>query len=125
MTTAGWQEDQGVRPPVYSDPRSRSTGGAFDMAAFVNRVIDEFEAEAGVRVDRSGREALIRPALPHARDVERALETGALTIEQLEEHLRTVLRNAHDLAGERLIGGLDAAAMQASMRRYCPYVFWC
>jgi len=124
MTTAGWQESHDV-PPVRTWSPHSGIGGAFDMTAFVNRVVDEFEQETGISVDQSGREALIRPALPHARDVERALESGALTIAFLEECIRQVLRNAHELAGDRVVGGLDEAAMQISMRRYCPYVFWC
>ena len=126
MTTAGWQEGHDVRPPVFSGPRSRGgRGGAFDMTAFVNRVVDEWEEETGARVERSGRDALIGPALPHAEDVQSALESGGVSMDFLENCVREVLRNAHEITGDRMVGGLGAADIQLSMRRYCPYVFWC
>jgi hypothetical protein len=97
----------------------------FDMAAFVNRVVDEFQQEAGRSLEPSAREALIQPALPHARDVQRQLEDGTLTIDRLEAGLWQVLRGAHEMAGYRLVGGLNEVDVHESMRRYCPFVFWC
>ena len=52
-TTAGWQEDYAA-PPVHQPPsRGRTGGRGFDMQAFVNRVADQFQGEAGIPVDRS------------------------------------------------------------------------
>ena len=122
MTTAGWQEGHDVRPPVFSGPESGAgRGGQFDMTAFVNRVVDQFERETGARVEPSGRDALIQPALPYASEV----ESGRLPLAQLEAGLWQLLRGARELGGYRIIGGLDEVAMHESMRRYCPFVFWC
>jgi len=124
-TTAGWQPGYDV-PPVHQPPgRTRTGGHGFDMAAFVNRVADEFEEANGVVVDRSARETLIAPALPHAADVARALAAGTITIEFLEGCIRSVLGRAWriDLEGEG--ADINGAHVQASMDEECPYLFWC
>lgn len=122
MTTAGWQEGHDIRPPVPQNPYAwTSEGGQFDMAAFVNRVVDQFQRETGASVEQSARDALIRPALPYAPEV----ESGRLSIARLEVALWQLLQSARELSGYRLIGGLNAAAMHESMRRNCPVVFWC
>jgi hypothetical protein len=122
MTTAGWQEGQDIRPPVFSNPRTGGgRGGQFDMTTFVNRVVDQFERETGTSVEPSARDALIQPALPYAEEV----ESGKLTIARLEAGLWQVLRGAKEMAGYRLVGGLNEVDMHESMRQYCPFVFWC
>ena len=94
----------------------------FDMSGFVNGVADRFERTEDVRVDESAREALIEPALPHSRSVADAIATGTVTSEFLQNCVIQVLAQA-----KWLIQGttIDGVSVRESMRRYCPYIFWC
>ena len=124
QSAVGWQERY-ADPPTLVPADRTPTGGSFDMRAFVNRVADQFQETEHTVVDDSAREVLIQPALPHAESVAQALATGSLTMDFLESSLIQVLQEAQLIIGERRLPRIDEAAVLESMRRYCPYVFWC
>lgn len=96
-----------------------------DIRKLVNEVADRFEADNKIVVRPGAREELIQPALPHRETVERALQSGEITREFLEESLRTVLKNAMEIAKERGRDAVCEDTTRDSMKRYCPYLFWC
>lgn len=112
--------------------RRSSAGGTstdleepLDIRKLVNEVADQFEADNGIQVRSGAREELIQPALPHRETVERALQSGEITRTFLEESLQTVLTNAMAIAKERGRDAVGEDTTRESMKRYCPYLFWC
>jgi hypothetical protein len=98
---------------------------SIDFHALVNQVANEFESATGMPVNPNARGLLISLAVPHRLDVQRELDSGGITIEFLEQGLRTLLENARDIALERGVDRIGEDITDASMQRYCPYLFWC
>jgi hypothetical protein len=96
-----------------------------DFTDLVNRVADRFERQTGMRVSNGARDELIRPALPYRDHVEQELTAGNITIDFLESSIFTVLGNARDIANSWGRDHVGEDTTQESMRRYCPYLFWC
>lgn len=91
----------------------------------VNRNADEFQRQHGMPVPTNAREELIRPALPHLRDVKQDLQDGKITEEELGSAVHTILEGAMAVARELGRDSLGEETVQESMRRDCPYIFWC
>jgi hypothetical protein len=100
-------------------------GGDINFAVLVNRVADQFELSSTMPVTTSARLALITPALPHRMQVSQELLSGKINFHFLEESIRKVLVNAAAIAIERNQQIVDNKLIAASMKRYCPYLFWC
>ena len=99
--------------------------GEINFDALVNSVSDRFESDTAVKITQKARLALIEPALPHKRHVMQELQMRTITINFLRDSIQKVLENALDIVritGQRTIDEKDIAA---SMKRYCPYLFWC
>lgn len=112
--------------------RRSSVGGTstdleepLDVRKLVNEVADQFEADNGIQVRPGAREELIQPALPHRETVERELQSGEITRTFLEDSLRTVLQNAMEIAKSWGRDSIGEDTTRESMKRYCPYLFWC
>ena len=96
-----------------------------DIRKLVNEAADQFEKDNKIVVGLGAREELIQPALPHRETVERALQSGEITRTFLEESLQTVLTNAMGIAKEWGRNAVGEDTTRESMKRYCPYLFWC
>ena len=96
-----------------------------DLPRLVNRVADDFQRTEKYVVTSAARHALIEPALPHAPAVRHELSEGRITISFLQSCVFQVLELARTFVqpSERRI--IDKPEVEASMQRYCPYVFWC
>lgn len=112
--------------------RSSSFGGSsvdlkepLDIRKLVNDVANQFQADHGIPISPLSREELIKPALPHREAVELALESGEITRDFLEESVRTVFENAKEIAQSEGRHDIGEDITRASMKRYCPYLFWC
>ena len=88
---------------------------------------DLFEMEHGIAVPAETREALRKPALPHAREVARALDRREITLDFLIDSVHEILENSLPLLeqSERVAGMVSVQSVQRSMKRKCPYAFWC
>lgn len=96
-----------------------------DFDQLVNEVADGFEKANEMTVTWGGRRALIEPALPYQGQVEDELRSGRIDLNFLQSSIFQVLDNAKvflELFGRKVI---DKEDVQESMRRYCPYLFWC
>lgn len=100
-------------------------GGDVNFTTLVNRVADRFELSGAMLVTNNARLALITPAIPHSTQVNQELQIGRITMSFLENSIRTVLDNAMVIAKERDQQIIDEYLITASMKRYCPYLFWC
>lgn len=96
-----------------------------DFASLVNSVADRFQVEHALPVTRDARRALVSPALPHKRSVDAALAKGSITMDFLESCVITVLFNAAEIAKIHKQPYIAETTVLESMKRYCPYVFWC
>lgn len=96
-----------------------------DFRFLVNNVADQFEAKTGFKVKPGAREKLIEPALPYKDQVEKELASGQITFDFLEESIRTVLTNAMGIARARGQSSIGEDTTVESMKRNCPYLFWC
>jgi len=98
---------------------------AGELKRLIDRVSYDFERERSIKVLESGRDALLEPALPHLDDVTRELDQGRITVRFLEGSVDVVLSNASqdwEVQQERAI---NARAIERSIARFCPYLFWC
>lgn len=110
---------------MKSGSMTMDRGEPLDFKKLVNSVADKFENETGMKVKPKARLELINPALPHQKTVEKALNSGEITRDFLEDSLKTVLRNAMDIAKEWKRDEIGEETTKESMKRYCPYLFWC
>jgi len=95
------------------------------LKRLIDRVSDDFEKERSIKVLENGRYALLKPAVPHLGDVTRELDRGKITVPFLEGSVDVVLNNA---AREREVQNsrsIDDRAIERSIAKYCPYLFWC
>lgn len=104
---------------------ANTMANTIDLRDLVNRVAVRFESQTSMSVFDSARQELINRALPYQDHLEKELETGKITIEFLESSLFTVLTNAREIADSWGQNHVDENTTQESMRRYCPYLFWC
>jgi hypothetical protein len=95
------------------------------MTAFVNRMADQYEEAHRIVVDRSARDTLTAPALPHTQTVAEALDRREITMQFLEECVLSILRRAHRIATARGLTQINGACAQESMDEECPYLGWC
>jgi hypothetical protein len=100
-------------------------GGDINFAALVNGVADRFELTGTMPVTTKARLALITPALPHRMKVSQELLSGKINFHFLEDSIKKVLENAAAIAIDRNQHVVDENLIAASMKRYCPYLFWC
>jgi hypothetical protein len=96
-----------------------------DFRSLVNEVSDRFEADNQMPVTPGAREELIEPALPYKDHVEQELLSGKITYSFLGESVYTVLMNAMEIAKGWGRAVIAEDTIQLSMKRYCPYLFWC
>lgn len=96
-----------------------------EIENLIDRVANRFERDSDIRVLPSARKALVLPARPHVDQVTRELETLHITIPMLEDSVRQVLGNALDDIRGRSLDYIDDRAVERSMARHCPYLFWC
>lgn len=91
----------------------------------IDRVADGFEEASNTTVVPSARKALLIPVIPHMDELTRDLQMQKVSEQFLDESLRQVLENALTDVRERNLESIDDLAVQRSMARYCPYLFWC
>lgn len=96
-----------------------------DFRRLVNDAADRFEVKHQMAISPSARDELIQPALPYTDHVERELMAGRITRAFLEESIYTVLTNAKDIASNWGRTAIGEDTVRESMKRYCPYLFWC
>jgi hypothetical protein len=98
-----------------------------ELLDLIDRVSDRFEQSFHVRVIQAARTALFLPARPHIEDVTRNLELNIITISFLENSVYEILNHAYADNRKPDLGliDIDYDAVQRSMQRYCPYLFWC
>jgi len=96
-----------------------------ELQQLIDRVSDRFEQVSGFRVLQRARKALLVPALPHLDDVRRELDRRTITVQSLEGLMQQILNNTLDDIQQRHIDYIDERAIERSMARYCPYLFWC
>lgn len=114
--------------PCWEDDETfpqESVGHVVNFYNLIDGVANVFEQQHEIRVTSDARSTLITPALPYKEQVEDELKRGEITVSFLEESIFTVLQNAVSIAkakGERYI---SSETVEESMKRYCPYLFWC
>ena len=96
-----------------------------ELNVLVRGVAQRFEKETGMSITARVLDALVIPALPHLEAVTRELAEGKVTVPFLEDSVRTVLMNARTVAVERGENAIAFYAVRESMKRECPYLFWC
>ncbi len=96
-----------------------------ELNVLVRGVAQRFEKETGMSITARALDALVIPALPHLETVTRELDEGKVTVPFLEASVRTVLVNARAVAVERGEDALSFYAVRDSMKKECPYSFWC
>lgn len=107
------------------DSFSRQEQVRFDLEALVNSVVRDFERIRRTRVTDDARVALIEPGIPYIQHVQQELGEGNVTIAFLQESIWQVLENGLKIARMRESPRLDKRIIKASMKRKCPYLFWC
>jgi len=95
------------------------------LKQLIDRVSDQFQKSTGYSVIGSAREALFRPAVPHLPDVTRELERRRITEAFLENSVREILDNTIEDLSRIKIRYVNGEAVEKSMSRKCPYLFWC
>ena len=96
-----------------------------ELNVLVRGVAQRFEKETGMSITARALDALVIPALPHLEAVTRELDEGKVTVPFLEDSVRTVLMNARTVAVERGENAIAFYAVSESMKKECPYLFWC
>ena len=96
-----------------------------ELILLVRGVAQRFERETGMSITARALDALVIPALPHLETVTRELDEGKVTVPFLEDSVRTVLVNARTVAVERGEDAIAFFAVRDSMKKECPYSFWC
>ena len=99
--------------------------GRTDLAAMVKEVADEFTQRTGFPVGENARDMLTHRALPHQQHVDRELSQGKITMKFLKSTLRKVLETAHEIAVSKGRDRIGEDTTEESMKRDCPYLFWC
>jgi hypothetical protein len=74
------------------------------------------------RITPSARAAMLEPALLHLDDVSSELKKGNITEDFLKKSVRRILDNATKHAAG---GKIDKKAIEKSLKGHCPYLFWC
>jgi hypothetical protein len=105
--------------------RSTAMKVSVNFHVLVDSVADGFEGQRRVHVNPQARRELILPALPYQAHVEEELAAGQITMEFLRQSLFMVLDNAHQIVLTKSRKEIDGEAIKESMKRYCPYLFWC
>jgi len=95
------------------------------LKELIDRVSNDFERDESIKVLESGRFALLKPALPHLDDVTRELHERRITVRFLEGSVDVVLNNAAEDLQVRKSRAIDDSAVERSIAKYCPYLFWC
>jgi len=96
-----------------------------DFAKLVSDVAERFQSQHGIPVNPGARYELVKRALPYQDQVELELSSGKITTEFLEQSIYTVLENAAEIARERGRTAVGEDTTEESMKKYCPYLFWC
>ena len=96
-----------------------------ELNVLVRGVAQRFERETGISITARALDALVIPALPHLATVTRELDEGKVTVPFLEGSVRTVLVNARAVAAERGEHAITFYEVRESMKKECPYLFWC
>ncbi len=96
-----------------------------ELNVLVRGVAQRFEKETGISITARALDALVIPALPHLETVTRELDEGKITVPFLEGSVRTVLVNARAVALERGEDAVTFYEVRESMKKECPYSFWC
>ena len=96
-----------------------------ELNVLVRGVAQRFERETGISITARALDALVIPALPHLETVTRELDEGKVTVAFLEDSVRTVLVNARAVGVERGEDAITFFEVRESMKKECPYLFWC
>jgi hypothetical protein len=96
-----------------------------ELNVLVRGVAQRFEKETGISITARALDALVIPALPHLETVTRELDEGKITVPFLEGSVRTVLLNARAVALEQGEDAITFYEVRESMKKECPYSFWC
>ena len=91
----------------------------------VDYACNDFEQERKIKVLQSGRHALVEPAIPHLDTVTRELHEGKITEAFLAGGVDVVLNNAAQDWQVQESREIDGQAIERSIAKYCPYLFWC
>ena len=96
-----------------------------DFKDLVNSVADQFTSDTGMPVNPLARDKLIFRALPYKEKVETEIASGTISIEFLRQSIRTVLENARKVAEDWGRTAVGEDTTEESIKRDCPYLFWC
>ena len=96
-----------------------------ELNVLVRGAAQRFEKEMGMSITARALDAFVIPALPHLETVTRELDEGKVTVPALEGCVRTVLVNARTIAVERGEHAITFYTVRESMKKECPYSFWC
>jgi len=96
-----------------------------ELRQLIERVAEDFRRSSNYGVSEAARQALLQPAIPHLDDVTGELDRGNITVAFLEMSVRQILDNSLIDVRDRRLDLVDALAVERSLSRYCPYLFWC
>ena len=96
-----------------------------ELERLVKRVAADFSATNKITVTDRAINELVKPALPNLGDLTKDLKEQKVSVQLLERSLAIVLRNALNIARESRENYIGFAAIQKSIAKECPYVFWC
>ena len=91
----------------------------------VHDTAKRFSSRHKVKVSDESIREIIRPGLPHLNDVNRAMAAQKMTQRILSDSVYSILTNALLYANEIGQNHIGENTVQESMRRNCPYLFWC
>lgn len=87
--------------------------------------IADFVQGSSLNLSEGARQALLEPAVAHRERIRDELNEHRVDPNEIEEAVRTVLRNAEAHAQEMERSEIDVEAIQFAMRLECRYFPWC
>ncbi len=87
--------------------------------------IEDFVQRSSLNLSAEARQALLEPAVAHRERIRDELNEHRVDPNEIEEAVRTVLRNAEARARETGRSEIDLEAIQFAMRLECRYFPWC
>ena len=84
-----------------------------------------FENRHHFPINPAALDVVVSKALPHLGDVSEGLAKGEITTLFIRDSIYIILFNAWTVARERERRAIGEDTVAESMRRYCPYLWWC
>jgi hypothetical protein len=106
-------------------PTGGGMASGFDVERFVNDLVNEFVRGSKLPLDPTARYLVVDPARQHRLEIERQVRQQPGTTDQIADAVRTVLRNALDLALQRDKSQIDEECVREAMKWECRYFGWC